>query len=246
MTATATCSPPPRSGFTLTLPAATSSSPMMSANAAPLASAFFICDLMLPPPALTTIALPASRSISPTREASFRSGLAQCGRRRRAEPPLRTVPASCSSRIMRSMPIANPQADVALAAELLEQTVVAAAAGDGALRAQAVGDPFEHGAIVIVEAADEARVHLRRRCPPRRAGASGRRSGQAICRDHVDEPRRAGDHLLQRRILAVEDAQRVRAEPTARIVVEVGGMLLRNRRRARCDARGARAGRRVN
>ena len=60
------------------------------------------------------------------------------------------------------MPIANPHAKVALAAELLEQSVVAAAAGNRALRAQAIGHPFEHRAVVIVESAHEPRVRPRR------------------------------------------------------------------------------------
>ena len=39
-------------------------------NRAPLASAFFICDLKLPPPACTTIACPSPRNVSATRRAS--------------------------------------------------------------------------------------------------------------------------------------------------------------------------------
>ena len=44
------------------------------------------------------------------------------------------------------------------AAEAFDQAVIAAAGDHRALRAQAVGDEFEGGVAVIIEAADEARV----------------------------------------------------------------------------------------
>src|SRR5476649_2818803 len=45
-----------------------------------------------------------------------------------------------------------------LAAEHLDQRIVTATGADGALRAQRVGDPFEHGAVVVIDAAHQARV----------------------------------------------------------------------------------------
>jgi hypothetical protein len=45
-----------------------------------------------------------------------------------------------------------------LAAQLLEQAVVAAAAAHGALRAEMVGDPLVDGEVVVVHPAHHARV----------------------------------------------------------------------------------------
>ena len=45
-----------------------------------------------------------------------------------------------------------------LAAELRDQPVVATAGADGVLRAQCIGDPLEHRARVVVEAAHQARI----------------------------------------------------------------------------------------
>ena len=50
------------------------------------------------------------------------------------------------------------QTAVDTAAELGEQAVVAAAAAHRALGTEPVGDPLEHGEVVVVHAADQARV----------------------------------------------------------------------------------------
>ena len=49
-----------------------------------------------------------------------------------------------------------------LAADLLEQAVVAPARADRALRAELVGDPLEHGEVVVVEAPHEPGVDRER------------------------------------------------------------------------------------
>ena len=67
------------------------------------------------------------------------------------------------------MPMPQPTAGARLAAELLDQRVVAAAAADRALRAEPVGDPLEHGEVVVVHAAHQARVDAVRRARRRRA-----------------------------------------------------------------------------
>src|SRR5690606_14437233 len=59
--------PPPHSGLRPTSPAAASSSPITIATGASLASAFFICDLKLPPPQCISTAKPCSRSDSAAR-----------------------------------------------------------------------------------------------------------------------------------------------------------------------------------
>jgi hypothetical protein len=45
-----------------------------------------------------------------------------------------------------------------LAAQLRDQAVVAAAGADGALRAELVGHPLEHGQVVVIESAHQARI----------------------------------------------------------------------------------------
>ena len=112
-----------------------------------------------------------------------------------------------------------------LAAELLEEAVVAPAARDGALRAEPVADPLEHGAIVVVETADEPGIDLE--CD---AGVGEQRlqAGEVRARplaQAIDELRRAGNQRLQRGILAVEDPERVRVQAAPRIRVEIGLVL---------------------
>ena len=113
-----------------------------------------------------------------------------------------------------------------LAAELLEESVVAPAAGDGPLRAEPVGHPFEHGAIVIVEAAHEAGVDgvgdaMVGEQLPQPVEMRARIGGQAL-----EELRRAFDQILHRRVLAVENAQRIGVQTALRVVVEQRGMPL--------------------
>src|SRR5665647_1916167 len=69
-TLTRSCSPP-CIGFTLISFACASSSPITTATRAPLASAFFICDLKLPPPQCNTTRRSPSRNCSATRLANW-------------------------------------------------------------------------------------------------------------------------------------------------------------------------------
>ena len=141
------------------------------------------------------------------------------------------------------MPIAKPHAGVGLPPSALEQAVVAAAAGDGALRAQAVGDPFEHRAIVIVEAAHEPRIDLERdaavgeellqavevRARRRRRGARRAVGAPAIisCMSGFLESRMRSGFACSRRL---------------RVGVELGRACSRNTRRDRRDASAALVG----
>ncbi len=125
------------------------------------------------------------------------------------------------------MPMPQPTAGVGLAAELLEEAVVATAAADRALRAEPVRHPLEHGEVVVVEAAHEARVDAVLEPggvedAPHRAEVRER-----VGAEEIDQPRRAFDHRLQRRVLAVEDAQRIAVQSPPRVLVE------RSRRAAR-------------
>ena len=115
------------------------------------------------------------------RDAAALRGRERSRRRRRRRRGIATPTASSSSS-MRSMPMPQPTAGRPLAAELLEQAVVAAAAADGALRAEAVGHPLEDGQVVVVEAAHQARVDAVRRARRRRARRARRRSARATRR----------------------------------------------------------------
>ena len=96
-----------------------------------------------------------------------------------------------------------------LAADLLEQPVVASAAAHRALGAQAVGHPLEHGEIVVVQTAHHARVdavgnadvlqHLLHPFEMRQRGLA----------QMVQQPRRRLDQRLHQRVFAVEHAQRI-------------------------------------
>ena len=126
-----------------------------------------------------------------------------------------------------------------LAAQLLEQAVVASAPGDRALRPQPVGDPLEHGPIVIVEAAHEPRVDLERDAAVREEPLQAVEMGARLGAEPLDELRRAPDQFLHVRILGVEDAQRIRVQPALRVGVELLRACPRSRRSrsARCARR---------
>ena len=83
---------------------------------------------------------------------------------------------------MRSMPMPQPTAGVRLPPSCANNAVVAAAAADRALRAEAIGDPLEHGQVVVVETAHQARVDRGRRARRHRARRGRRRSGRATRR----------------------------------------------------------------
>ena len=107
-----------------------------------------------------------------------------------------------------------------LAAELLEQPVIAATAGHRALRAESIAHPFEHRAIVVVEATHESGIDRERDAvvaeyPLQSVEVRARIAAQAI-----DQPRRRRDRRLQRGVLAVEDAQRIGMQPAPRIAIQ--------------------------
>ena len=99
-------------------------------------------------------------------------------------------------------------------ADLLDQPVVAAAAADAGLGAERVGGELEHGARVVVEAAHERRRRPRRRCPTRVEQRADRLEVLAVLVvEPVEQPRRAGHHLLRAAVVGVERAQRVEVDP---------------------------------
>ena len=105
-------------------------------------------------------------------------------------------------------------------AERLHQPVVAAAAPDRALGAEAVARELEDGHRVVVEAAHERRVLLVRDPQPVQRPEHGR----AVClggrRQVVEQRRRPAHDLGDARVLGVEQAQRVVAHARAGVLVE--------------------------
>jgi hypothetical protein len=111
-----------------------------------------------------------------------------------------------------------------LAAQHLEQAVVAPAAAHGALRTELVGDPLEDGEVVVVHAAHQARVDRVRQADRIEHGAHGIEVRQRLRTEEVHQLGRRLDQRLHRRVLAVEDAQRVRVQPPLRLFVQHGGV----------------------
>jgi len=108
------------------------------------------------------------------------------------------------------------------AAELFDQSVVAAAGDHGPLRAELVGDEFECGVAVIIEAADE----VRREFVGDPGGVEpGADRGEEILRLGSQRHRRcAGRERFVARVLAVEDAQRVLVEPRLAVLAQFGAV----------------------
>jgi hypothetical protein len=118
-----------------------------------------------------------------------KAGAAQASATRKAAPrPRPDAPDRHRARGPRGLALILPQREQALdahgeaagrrrlAAQLLDQAVVAAAGADRALRAELVGHPLEHGEVVVVQAAHQARVDaignagvLEQGCTPRSA-----------------------------------------------------------------------------
>ena len=204
---------------------------------------------MLPRPSLPAACIstdtPVARSASSSGQRP-RQRAPHRGSPRRPSAP-RRAPASCSSCSSSSSALdAQAEADRrrGLAAELLEQAVVAPAAAHRALRAQLVGDPLEHREVVVVHAAHQARVDAVGSSPTASSTArtASKCASELAPRKSISFGARL-DQRLHRRVLGVQDAQRVAVQAAARVVVEPIGVLLRSARPARRGApRARRAG----
>ena len=107
-----------------------------------------------------------------------------------------------------------------LASECFEQPIVASAAGDRSLRAETIGNPLEHRAIVVIETANEPRIDRERNAG---IGKQSLHAFEVLLRSGlqaIDEARCARDDVLQRRILAVQNPQRIGREPPLRVRIE--------------------------
>src|SRR6185369_2201842 len=107
------------------------------------------------------------------------------------------------------------------ATKLCDQPVVAAARTNGSLRAELGGQPLENGVRIVVEPAHQARIEhvldADRIEMPAQPGEMLTRLFVQVLREYW----RAGDHVLQLRILAVENAQRIAFEAPQAVGVEL-------------------------
>ena len=122
---------------------------------------------------------------------------------------------------MRSRPLPQPTPGVGGAADLLDEPVVAAAAADAALRAEAVGVELEGGARVVVEAAHQAEVEVRLEPGPLHQREHRVEVLAALRAQVVDDARRLVEHGAAALDLAVEGAQRIEVEPLAAVAAEL-------------------------
>ena len=106
------------------------------------------------------------------------------------------------------------------AADLLDQPVITAAGADGALRAEARGHPLEHGAVVIIQAAHQARIDLERHVMPPEDVLHCGKVLQRVVFQLVHQLRCRSYQLLHRRILAVQDAQWIAVQTARRIGIQ--------------------------
>ena len=113
-----------------------------------------------------------------------------------------------------------------LAAELRNQAVIAAAGANRALGAQLIGDPFEHGQVVVVEPAHQARIDARMNARILENGLHAFEMLERVLAQIVHQLGRGLDQRLHVRILGVEDAQRIAVQATLRIGIQLRRMLL--------------------
>ena len=148
----------------------------------------------------------------------------RAGRRhgRRARPRTRRLPRSCSAvarRQQHPLDARRPaHARGRRAAQLLDQAVVAAAAAERRLGAEALGLELEHRARVVVEPAHERGVDLvRHPGPVEQRPHLGEVLG-VVGASRSTQARRLRHHRLGAGVVGVERAQRVLLEPRAHLL----------------------------
>ncbi|KAG1388921.1 hypothetical protein G6F59_015754 [Rhizopus arrhizus] len=112
-----------------------------------------------------------------------------------------------------------------LAAQQFDQAVVATAAADRALGAQAVGDPLENRQVVVVKAAHQARIQAEFDARVRQALAHAIEVCAGLFAQEVEQARRAVGHFLHGGVLGVQHAQRVGVQATLAVFIQDVAML---------------------
>ena len=189
----------------------------MIAKRAPLAPAFCIRRFILPRKAMSQ-AMPAAAQLGGDAQ---RLGLG-----RLAERHERRVDAARRRRVDQHRQPLDPGRPAdrrrRRPAEALDQAVIAAAGDHRLCAPRSVGDEFEGGVAVIIEAAHQARVAGPG--DPDRVEPGGHRGEEVggLGGQEVVDRRRAVDDRAVLVLLAVEDAQRVLVEPLAAFLGKIG------------------------
>ena len=118
----------------------------------------------------------------------------------------------------------NPHREAAsrrrLPAELLDEAIITTTRTHCTLRTKTIRHPFENGQVVVVEATHETRVDLERQTSIAQHLLHAIKMRHRLGAQMIHQLRGAGDHFLHRRILAVENAQRIGVKAPPRIFVE--------------------------
>ena len=109
---------------------------------------------------------------------------------------------------------------------MFDQAVVAAAGGNGTLRAEGVGRPFKDGVAVVIKAANEARVASPGDAERVQQRGKVGKVGVAFGAEVVVQHWRAIKHGLHAGVFAVQDAQRVGGEAAAAVVIQCVDVVL--------------------
>ena len=107
------------------------------------------------------------------------------------------------------------------AAQLFNQTVIAAAAAHRGLRTEFVGGPFEHGLIVVIQAAHQPRVFHIGDAQPVEHGFKLRIMRLRGFAEILGQARCSIANGLQLGIFAVEHAQRIGVQAAAAVIIQL-------------------------
>ena len=114
-----------------------------------------------------------------------------------------------------------------LAADLLDQVVVAPAGAQGTLGAELVGDEFKDREVVIVQSTHQAVVER----PGHAIGIQNRferiKVGQRSGAQEVDKPRSTLDHRFHGRVFGVQNTQRITVQAALGVFVQRLSVLLK-------------------
>ena len=209
---------------------ATSSSPTISANRAPLLSARR--SWALKPAAGEPIAIftPGTASRRPSTSLEPETSRRVAGRDEERVGGLLGAVRAVRARELDDPLEAEREADGrrVAAAELRDEAVVAAARAHRRLGPELVRDPLEHRARVVVEAAHEPRIQLKRDADVREQLLHALEVRARLRVEIAVEQRRGVDQRAHLRVLAVEDPEWIALETPHAVLVERVAMRARS------------------
>ena len=115
------------------------------------------------------------------------------------------------------------------AAQLLDQVIVAAASANRALRTKPVGNELKHCQVVVVHAPHQARIDGVSHAIGIQNSLQSVEVGQRCRTEKVEQARRGIHHALHRRVLGIQDPERIAVQATPRVVVQHISMALQMR-----------------